>query len=495
MRVENGLQPAVPFGLERSRPDHLEAYGADSLRNPSCRRLFSIRVFSLLLIARPATAAHTVQVAGAAPEDRPVRLWIEREPNSPENTPFRPAFGSAVAAPGDVDGDGVPDLLVADVRGRKPCGSKSGLPSDGVVWILSGRDGRTLARVQGPPDAVCSQLSAVTLGDIDGDGCSDFAVGWSAGGRKSNGVLRIHSGRSSICLSSLEGPYGFAEFLAGADDVDGDGRADVIVSGGTRWVGDAHVLASIVSSGTGKEISTIPVAEPDERLAAAPLSLDGGFTGGDPLLLLLTTSSARTTLRLRVLSTRDLRVIESVLLPATKESGLWLDRRTLAPWRIDGVQPDVGCLVGQSDGAVWHFSLRTRVASIVRSYDANLWGGGVGMAVAPSIDEDEVFDYWIGTYGISAGEGLMYAISGASGRTLYTFGTEREDVCNLDVNPRAASVAAVGDVDADGVCDVLVGTGNPWTLHQGAAFLVSGRSGKPIFGLARKDEGVRVVRP
>jgi hypothetical protein len=143
---------------------------------------------------------------------------------------------------------------------------------------------------------------------------------------------------------------------------------------------------------------------------------------------------------------------------------------------------------------IWRVPLLAGDAQVFRPHDTELDAEGVGMAF-DWIDDDDVPAVWVGTYGDEFEAPVLYAVAGADGRILHAWGRTNKEVCGLDPNPRAASVAAVDDVDGDLVGDVLVGTGTSFALNQGTAFLVSGKTGKTIFGLIRKGDGVRVVRP
>ena len=147
-----------------------------------------------------------------------------------------PAFrGGARAALADVNGDGTPDLLVAAGFGGGP--------------RLAGFDG-TVAGL-GPGQAVratssCSSTRCATgctwpAGDVDGDGFADVIAGGGPGG----GPRVFALSGQGLLASNGQTQTPVANFFAGntdnrggvrvsAKDLDGDGRADLVVGDGDR---------------------------------------------------------------------------------------------------------------------------------------------------------------------------------------------------------------------------------------------------------------------
>jgi hypothetical protein len=79
-------------------------------------------------------------------------------------------FGYSVGAPGDVDGDGKPDVLVG-VRDDSPSGASSG-----SVRVLCTRDGGTILRFDG--NSASDRMGwSCAAGDVNADGLADFLVG------------------------------------------------------------------------------------------------------------------------------------------------------------------------------------------------------------------------------------------------------------------------------------------------------------------------------
>ncbi|MCB9883230.1 MAG: VCBS repeat-containing protein [Planctomycetes bacterium] len=81
-------------------------------------------------------------------------------------------FGAAVAAAGDVDRDGIPDVVVG-----APGHDESKYLDVGLARVLSGVDGRVIETFLGRRTKGAFGASIASLGDVNGDGMSDFVVG------------------------------------------------------------------------------------------------------------------------------------------------------------------------------------------------------------------------------------------------------------------------------------------------------------------------------
>ncbi len=159
-------------------------------------------------------------------------------------------FGSSVAAPGDLDGDGIGDLVVGAY------GDDDGAFAAGAVWVLfleSDGSVRTQTKISatsggfGGALAIASQFgcSIASLGDLDGDGIGDLAVG-ARGDRdgssgagavwilfmNTDGTVGTHQ-KISALEGGFQGDLETNDFLgwsiANAGDLDRDGVRDLAV--------------------------------------------------------------------------------------------------------------------------------------------------------------------------------------------------------------------------------------------------------------------------
>ena len=134
------------------------------------------------------------------------------------------SFGGAVAAPGDLDGDGCADVLAAG-----HCTTFTGKTCDGEVVLFSGKTGAELHRWQGLSDDEKFGFRVDALGDLDGDGFSEILVG-AYGAFDGDGRVYLFSGRTRRLLylheehHTEQDVFGWA--ARGVGDVNQDGIPD-----------------------------------------------------------------------------------------------------------------------------------------------------------------------------------------------------------------------------------------------------------------------------
>jgi hypothetical protein len=163
-----------------------------------------------------------------------------------------------VSVPGDLDGDGVADLYASDWSN-----DARGL-STGRVYIYSGRTGKPLLVLTGENGHDGFGTSPSVAGDVDGDGRADLIVGaWQYGKPAvSGGRAYLFSGRTGRILRTYTDripgdTFGFD--AVGLGDVDGDGCVDLLIAAAWSGANGHHSgRVFVISSGVRPGESSLP---------------------------------------------------------------------------------------------------------------------------------------------------------------------------------------------------------------------------------------------
>ncbi|MEA1895631.1 MAG: S-layer protein domain-containing protein [Euryarchaeota archaeon] len=358
---------------------------------------------SLTVSIPPSTNKVTITDCITVYED-PVVPLPQYTPTTIDNpTPQRwSGFGKSVALIGDVDDDGISDLLVGASR---------------QAFVFSGVTRELLFTLDNPsPQSYTGFGSSVALaGDADNDGTPDFLIGAPAQkvkGKSEQGRAFVFSGATGNILIILDNPnpqtvHRFGRSLSSAGDINGDGVSDLLI-------GASGKQAFVFDGSTGELLLTLSDPDTQERSYFGISVAPAGDVNRDDIPDLL-----------------------------------------------------IGCPRDEAIGDAYVFSGATGEILLTMSDPTSFTGGGgFGWCVAPAgdVNGDDIHDLLVGAFY----RGQAFVFDGATGGIILTLNLPPHE----DYNFGLMSIAALEDVNGDGTPDILVGEASMQRV-----FIFSGATG------------------
>ncbi|MDP3549336.1 MAG: cadherin-like domain-containing protein [Novosphingobium sp.] len=473
--------------------------------------------------------------------------------------------GYSVSSAGDINGDGFADLIVG-----APFGANGG-SNAGEAYVIFGKAGTTrpaidltnLAAtdgfiVQGNAAGDYAGLNVASAGDINGDGLADMIIGAPYGGAGAGETYVIFgkagATRANIDLTSLDASDGFiiqgdvagdsaGWSVSSAGDTNGDGFADLIVgapyggayagkayvvfgkAGATRATIDLTSLAasdgfSIQGDATGDQAGFSVSSAGDingdgfaDVIVGAPTGDNGGTHAGEAYVIFGKAGATRTNIDLTTLTAGEGFIIQG------DAAGDQAGRTVSSAGDIngDGIADLIVGASGGDDGgsdAGEAYVIFGKAAATRANIDLSALSASDGFVIQGNVAGDQA-GFSVSSAGDINGDGIADLIVGAplgdngavdAGDAYVIIGKAGATRANISLTTLAAgdgfiiqgdgagdqagrSVAAAGDTNGDGFADLIIGAprGDDGGSDAGEAYVIYGRAGLGLAPVVADD--------
>jgi len=379
-------------------------------------------------------------------------------------------LGTSVSTAGDINGDGLSDLVI---------GAPSANWNTGAVYVIYGDKTRksdvNLSEELDPqegfvvygtsPEKLGSAVNCA--GDVNGDGISDIIIGAPYANDQSGSAYVIYgkkAGHNNMETSSLKqeegfrlngvSPYSqFGKAVSGAGDVNGDGIDDIIIGVplAENRAGKAYVVF-------GKKEARENMYFGDEQM-----DLNEGFTVTGLEYSSLGTSVSK----------------------GGDPNGDGIDDIVIGSPKAGGNQGAAYVIFGRKDGGLKNINLMLEDLSPERGFtisgkSMNYLGTAVGQG--GDFNGDRIDDVLVGSFQMNFNQGAAQIFYGSQSRLEdVTLGSELDPVKwsyfqgDSKIRTIGYSVSGIGDFNKDGIDDVIIGSRDAY-MGKGAAFIIFGSS-------------------